>query len=504
MSSAPAMIETKLFPNSKEITESMAAYEAFRRFLAPFCANFDDGQDAFVFVGDGATPRTAALFAYLTKGGSCYAIDPLLKDSCSQPVGTAREGGDVPPAESKDAMAGCAAQHPWQHIRRLKVVPHRVEKISMRLRRVVVVMVHCHCSLQQVMDRIQCEELVGLITAPCCNWGKVQQTLQGLPPVACYKDPCMLSEKSDLRVWCSNRDAGADSARLLFSKNAMLPPDFAVPGTVVLPSSSVDGESCQEESEPTANVDAPSDNSGRKGERELAAMELTEEVARELEQEFAQNPHRSRPRELHPVAQRLQLSVFQVRVWFKHEREKRGVTADRREGRPVKESTRVDTDNRERREQFRASMVGGAGGGAMPREDDASGQSAGSRVGDAVLWPERGVEVRGFWEKLADVTSERCDPTLQTLLEIYEPLRVNWAKDSEEHAERAAEHKEEGKEGAAAGAQVSAAKKAECLRRLESVVKGRSGFWWENAVGGAWRVVGRVERRRYKVGPRPY
>ncbi len=41
--------------------------------------------DAFIAVGDGATPRTAALFAFLSKAGTCFAVDPLLENTrCSK------------------------------------------------------------------------------------------------------------------------------------------------------------------------------------------------------------------------------------------------------------------------------------------------------------------------------------------------------------------------------------------------------------------------------------
>jgi hypothetical protein len=35
-------------------------------------------------VGDGATPRTAALFAFLSKGGTCFAVDPLLEEGAAK------------------------------------------------------------------------------------------------------------------------------------------------------------------------------------------------------------------------------------------------------------------------------------------------------------------------------------------------------------------------------------------------------------------------------------
>jgi hypothetical protein len=206
----------------------MAVWEAYRKFLAKDCAGFTD-DDAFIAVGDGATPRTAALFAFLTKAGTCFAVDPLLENArfspaaapatrgseapgssgssrpSTDPTGAPASSGPSPPgtsgvpdvarvkrqsdhnadffsklrtgipATSSNTRTSAAAKggvleaHPWQDIRRLKVLPHRVERVRMRARRVVVLLLHCHCSLPQVMSAIECEELVGLITAPCCQ-----------------------------------------------------------------------------------------------------------------------------------------------------------------------------------------------------------------------------------------------------------------------------------------------------------------------------------------------
>ena len=35
-------------------------------------------------------------------------------------------------------------------LRRLKVMPHRVERVHLKVRRAVVLLLHCHCSLEQV------------------------------------------------------------------------------------------------------------------------------------------------------------------------------------------------------------------------------------------------------------------------------------------------------------------------------------------------------------------
>lgn len=64
----------KVFPDAKELTESFAANNAIRNHLA---SEYDprDERVTVIAVGDGNTPRTAALCAFLTKW-QCVAVDP--------------------------------------------------------------------------------------------------------------------------------------------------------------------------------------------------------------------------------------------------------------------------------------------------------------------------------------------------------------------------------------------------------------------------------------------
>lgn len=75
---APELLEMRLFPNGKEITESMSAYSAARKYvscLPGFALN--DPNVSVICVGDGHQPRTATLFAMRT-AWSTYSVDPLL------------------------------------------------------------------------------------------------------------------------------------------------------------------------------------------------------------------------------------------------------------------------------------------------------------------------------------------------------------------------------------------------------------------------------------------
>lgn len=72
---APQLLQAKLFPNAKEVTETMACFEATTHLGPGYEWN---NPDVTVFVvGDGHKPRTGATFACRT-AWNVFSIDPLL------------------------------------------------------------------------------------------------------------------------------------------------------------------------------------------------------------------------------------------------------------------------------------------------------------------------------------------------------------------------------------------------------------------------------------------
>ena len=160
-----------VYPNAKEFTESAAAYEAVKREWGP--ESF--GEDVVVLcVGDGSTPRTAALFACRTKWLS-VSVDPQLSWS---------------PLESK--------------ISRLLCLRHKVEALNTDEclshvcgRELVVVAVHSHANLENVA-RFRPKLVVAI---PCC----VPQTYQGRPPDREYDDWGIHSPCRTVKIWRGTR-----------------------------------------------------------------------------------------------------------------------------------------------------------------------------------------------------------------------------------------------------------------------------------------------------------
>lgn len=163
----PDLLALGLFPNAKEITESWAAFAAVRRYLGGDYP-FDDPNLTVVCVGDGTTPRTAAMFAFRT-AWRCYSVDPLLR-----------------------------ADPRWGRIQRLTVLPIRIE--AMRVvppAAALLVAVHSHADLTAARAAIQAER-VAVIALPCC----VPQIVGlGVPPDVVYEDWGIWSPERTVKIW---------------------------------------------------------------------------------------------------------------------------------------------------------------------------------------------------------------------------------------------------------------------------------------------------------------
>lgn len=134
---SPDLIAQRIFPNAKEITESMAAVYAILRNGR--LDSQDPGVSA-ICVGDGSTPRTAALLAYRTKW-TCWAVDPAL-------TGT------------------------WD-IDRLHLAPTRVQKFDERtVGPVVVTAVHAHVPMEEALQRLRSHgaDIRVAVAIPCCGY----------------------------------------------------------------------------------------------------------------------------------------------------------------------------------------------------------------------------------------------------------------------------------------------------------------------------------------------
>ncbi len=160
---APDMLAAGLFPNVKEITESMAAYRAARDHLG---WDMKDPNVHVVVVGDGCTPRTGATFAFRTKW-DVHSVDPVLR--------------------MKD----------YPEISRLRIHRCRVEETTFESPYpTLIVAVHSHATLDNSRLSVKAPK-VAAIAMPCC----VPLVLNGQDPDLEYEDYGVLSPKRTIKLW---------------------------------------------------------------------------------------------------------------------------------------------------------------------------------------------------------------------------------------------------------------------------------------------------------------
>lgn len=165
---AADLIAARVFPNGKEVSESMAAWWAVRKYVVPGRISEKDTNVSVVVVGDGTKPRTAALIAHMTKW-SVYSVDPLLD------------------------LSSC------QNIERLVMYRSKIETLRLDLYRfghVIVVCVHSHATIENVMAGILFNK-ADFVSIPCCVH---QPAPQNAGCVIEYEDPAIWSPKNKVVV----------------------------------------------------------------------------------------------------------------------------------------------------------------------------------------------------------------------------------------------------------------------------------------------------------------
>lgn len=154
---SPDLLALGVFPNSKEITESFAAFEASKRFGL----NWGDPSIRVCVIGDGSTPRTGATFAFRTRW-EVVSIDPK--------------------ARSKQ----------W-NIARLTVMQNRFEAIPFHKNEFdLYVLVHSHSKLEDIAKGNN------VISIPCCV---KHDEYDGRPADIEYDDWAIWSPERTVKIW---------------------------------------------------------------------------------------------------------------------------------------------------------------------------------------------------------------------------------------------------------------------------------------------------------------
>lgn len=196
---AEDLMRLKVFPNGKELAESMSAYCTVRHYLHKHDARhevtngmlcFRDKNVVLVAVGDGVTPRTATLFAFRS-AWRCVSIDPMMR------------------------------RGQWDEVSNLQTITERVQDVSVDIgkeEKVVVVMWHCHTTLKDALgcltfggrkynveDDVKWKELrkrVAVVSCSCCSFESVQrEMLDGSEADEEFEDEGVPGLMRTVRVW---------------------------------------------------------------------------------------------------------------------------------------------------------------------------------------------------------------------------------------------------------------------------------------------------------------
>ena len=164
---SPDLLEARLFPNGKEITESLAAYKAVVDNLTDALPLSDHSVKCFV-IGDGVVPRTGAVFAFRSKW-HVTSIDPHMN--------LGRE----------------------YSFRRLDIISKQIENIGVvTCEKAVIVLVHSHATLLSCVKKIRATNQLSVIAIPCCV---PMDKIGGIEPDIEYDDSGIWAAKKTVKVW---------------------------------------------------------------------------------------------------------------------------------------------------------------------------------------------------------------------------------------------------------------------------------------------------------------
>mmetsp|Transcript_67429 Transcript_67429/g.159025 ORF Transcript_67429/g.159025 Transcript_67429/m.159025 type:complete len:248 (-) Transcript_67429:41-784(-) len=199
------IVRLHLFPDAKDISESYAAIAAV---IAHGGVKVSTQNVSFISIGDGATPRTAGLAAFITRW-RCVAVDPGSREDWAgtgildNPHGVHRLR--VEKATFEDFMAADRLQ----------------AAIGAETKLVVVTCVHSHHRFRGPAALTRVREVIAttsplarllLVSLPCCASFTHRKDI-GREPDISYEDQAVFSACRTVDIWeYATRDAGEAGA----------------------------------------------------------------------------------------------------------------------------------------------------------------------------------------------------------------------------------------------------------------------------------------------------
>jgi hypothetical protein len=158
------LLQMKLFPNGKEITESFAMFEACRNAMELYNFSYSDKINVVV-VGDGHTPRTATTFAVRSKW-NCHSVDPNLN-----------------------------IKKRYNDVQRLFLHPSKIEELNLEFDNLTIVLFpHAHVNIETSLKSIKSPKII-VITMECCV-----DLWKDISPHVFYRDRSIWSTENEIKI----------------------------------------------------------------------------------------------------------------------------------------------------------------------------------------------------------------------------------------------------------------------------------------------------------------
>jgi hypothetical protein len=186
------LLNLSMFPKNdrtKEISESMACLAAVDKHLSDIL-HFKDEKVLCLVVGDGSTPRTAALLAFRTRWARIISVDPALSAS---------------PELAKK----------WEGVARLQLSSKRIQDCTFEVddeKHVLLVLPHAHVSADVALGSLHFKPgvplpTISIVQLPCC-WVLWHEQVCGKHADKSFKDPAVFATARCVKVW---QDVSADA-----------------------------------------------------------------------------------------------------------------------------------------------------------------------------------------------------------------------------------------------------------------------------------------------------
>ena len=170
----------RLYPDAKEVTESIGAFEALKKVGLLYSDRQGDNNTHVLVPGDGVSPRTGVQCAFRTNWIT-YSVDPLIRNEGYEPT----YNGII-----------------FRRLTCIKDKVENIEPIDCNNGIGTILQVHSHAELQDCVDKMINYKELHVVTLECCVKQRLlNQNGKEIKPDIKYNDPNIWSPKNEVKIW---------------------------------------------------------------------------------------------------------------------------------------------------------------------------------------------------------------------------------------------------------------------------------------------------------------